>query len=116
MPSTMQSIRAKVIAGDEALASILDMRKLAQTLCGRRDAVTDLEMFFIQSVAEHGLVGANLMIFMRRAGFTQSSLADKMGVKRAQVSAWINGVRNPAENTLLSLARILGCTVDDLRT
>lgn len=45
---------------------------------------------------------------------TQEDLARLMGVSRATVAMWETGRSQPRTAMLLSLARILGCTVEDL--
>ena len=45
---------------------------------------------------------------------TQESLADKLGVERSTVAKWESGVSKPRADTLVQLAKVLDCTVDDL--
>lgn len=46
---------------------------------------------------------------------TQEELAEKSGISRATISAMENGVdRNTTSKTLLSLARALGVTIDQI--
>ncbi len=48
-------------------------------------------------------------------GMTQAQLAKAMAMKSASaVTMWESGDRNPTSETLPRLARVLGCTVDDL--
>lgn len=45
---------------------------------------------------------------------TQEELAEKLCIKQSAVAKWENGEAMPRADKLLKLARILGCTVDDL--
>lgn len=45
---------------------------------------------------------------------TQKQLADVMGVKRTTVSMWESGASLPSADKLPKLARVLGCTIDEL--
>ncbi len=54
--------------------------------------------------------------FRTRAGFTQSFLADRVGVSRQALSAIEGGRHCPSAALSLRLARALGCTVEDLFT
>lgn len=47
-------------------------------------------------------------------GLTQAELAEKLGVSQGVVSFWEIGRNLPEASKLPELARILGCTVDDL--
>ncbi len=47
-------------------------------------------------------------------GLTQEELAEKMGVSPQAVSKWENDISYPDITILSSLARELGCTVDEL--
>lgn len=52
--------------------------------------------------------------YREKAGLTQVQLAKKMQVDQAAVSKWENGVTKPMNKYRAKLARILGCTVQDL--
>ena len=56
----------------------------------------------------------NLSILRRRAGYTQESLAEVLGVSRQAVSKWEGGQGLPEAATLLTLADLLGCSLDQL--
>lgn len=49
-----------------------------------------------------------------RAGKRVSDVTDALGVTRAAVSQWENGIYFPRHDKLLKLSRLYGCTVDDL--
>ena len=52
---------------------------------------------------------------LRKAlGINQQELADIMGVKQAAVSLWESGQAMPRPDKLPELAKILGCSIDDL--
>lgn len=56
----------------------------------------------------------NLSILRRRAGYTQETLAEVLGVSRQAVGKWESGQALPEAATLLTLADLLGCTLDQL--
>ena len=56
----------------------------------------------------------NLSILRRRAGYTQETLAEALGVSRQAVSKWEGGQGLPEAATLLTLADLLGCSLDQL--
>ena len=41
-------------------------------------------------------------------------LSEMMGISQAMVATWESGNNNPRADKLPDLARVLGCTVDDL--
>ena len=48
------------------------------------------------------------------AQITQLELGVRVGVEQNTVSQWESGARQPRADKLPQLARILGCTIDDL--
>lgn len=56
----------------------------------------------------------NLPILRRKAGHTQETLAEELGVSRQAVGKWEKGKTMPEANTLLTLAGLLGCSLDTL--
>lgn len=48
------------------------------------------------------------------AGLTQDSLAEKLGVVRTTVAMWETGKSIPRADLLPDLAKILGCSIEDL--
>lgn len=56
----------------------------------------------------------NLSILRRRAGYTQESLAEALGVSRQAVGKWESGQGLPEAATLVTLAELLGCSLDQL--
>lgn len=56
----------------------------------------------------------NLPILRRRAGYTQETLAEALGISRQSVGKWEKGQTMPEANTLLTLAGLLGCSLDTL--
>ncbi|MTQ97539.1 helix-turn-helix domain-containing protein [Pseudoflavonifractor sp. BIOML-A6] len=56
----------------------------------------------------------NLPILRRRAGYTQEYLAEALEVSRQAVSKWESGATLPEAATLLTLAEVLDCTLDQL--
>ena len=49
------------------------------------------------------------------AGLTQAQLAKKMNVDQSTVSLWESGKNNPQKKCHKKLAKVLGCTVEELR-
>lgn len=56
----------------------------------------------------------NLSILRRKAGYTQESLAEALDVSRQAVSKWESGQTLPEAATLLQLADLLHCSLDEL--
>jgi len=49
-----------------------------------------------------------------KSGLTQKQLGNLLGLGQSAVSMWEAGERMPRADMLPELARILGCTIDDL--
>lgn len=56
----------------------------------------------------------NLPILRRGAGYTQETLAEALNVSRQAISKWESGQTLPEAATLLTLADLLRCTLDQL--
>lgn len=56
----------------------------------------------------------NFLSARERAGMTQAEVARAVGVDQSAVSLWETGKTSPRAALLPQLARIYGCTVDDL--
>ena len=56
----------------------------------------------------------NLSILRRRAGYTQETLAEALGISRQAVGKWEAGQALPEAATLIDLADLLGCSLDEL--
>jgi transcriptional regulator with XRE-family HTH domain len=54
----------------------------------------------------------NLSILRRKAGYTQETLAEALGVSRQAVGKWESGQALPEAATLLTMADLLGCSLD----
>jgi len=50
----------------------------------------------------------------KKAGLTQAVAADKLGVSDASVCQWEKGVTMPNPRRLTEIARVYGCTVNEL--
>lgn len=56
----------------------------------------------------------NLTALRKQAGYTQETLAEALGVSRQAVGKWESGQGLPEAATLLDLADLLGCSLDQL--
>ena len=56
----------------------------------------------------------NIVHNRERLGITQEELAQKLSVDRSTVAKWESGEALPRTDKLPELARIFGCSVDDL--
>lgn len=59
-------------------------------------------------------IGANIALFRKRQGLTQAGLAEKINYSDKAISKWERGESVPDVVTLVSLARQLNVTVDEL--
>lgn len=60
------------------------------------------------------LFAHNLKVYMDRYGFTQSQLADAVGVGRTSVSEWCNGRKFPRIGRIDQLTELFHCRRSDL--
>ena len=56
----------------------------------------------------------NISIIRKEKGLSQSDLAKELGVTQSAVAIWEAGEAMPRADKLLQIAKILGCTVDEL--
>lgn len=56
----------------------------------------------------------NFVSARKRAGLTQIEVAEKLGVTPAAVCMWESGKAKPRANLLPVLAKLYGCTIDEL--
>lgn len=56
----------------------------------------------------------NLTPIRKKADITQEQLAKKLKIDRSTVAKWETGESMPRADKLPRLAKILGCTVDEL--
>lgn len=59
-------------------------------------------------------LSANIRAAVERGGFSQSGLADAIGVHESTVSLWISGKRTPGMKNLERLAKAMGLEARDL--
>lgn len=52
--------------------------------------------------------------YRKRNDLTQAELSELLGVSTSCVAQWENGTRTPNIRKLQELAKLFGCTVDDL--
>lgn len=50
----------------------------------------------------------------KKLNMSQKELADKLGVTQGAISQWENGITSPRIEKLIELAKLLGCSIDDL--
>lgn len=58
----------------------------------------------------------NLRRLREKANLTQQDVAAALGITRSAVSRWESGRKKPSSGRLLRLAKLYGCTVEDLLT
>ena len=63
---------------------------------------------------DNAKVGRTIAELRKRAGLTQSELADRLFVTHQSVSKWETGAALPDIVTLHALSRLLGVSMDDL--
>ena len=56
----------------------------------------------------------NLESLMKKRGLSQEKLAHAVGVTQGAVSQWVIGIAKPASDKLPKLAKVLGCSIDEL--
>lgn len=56
----------------------------------------------------------NIRVLRQKAGMTQEQLAKKMNVDQTAVSRWETSDTKPLKKYRKKLARVLGCTVEEL--
>ena len=56
----------------------------------------------------------NIKALREKKGFRQEDLANKLKVDRSAIAKWETGEAMPKSDKLPELARILGCTIDEL--
>ena len=60
------------------------------------------------------VIGNNIKILRKKAGFTQGTLAEKMGIKRSLIGAYEEGRAEPRINNLVKLSEVFNLPVDTL--
>lgn len=57
---------------------------------------------------------SSLVCLRKKAGLSQQYIADHLGISQAAVSQWERGASMPIAAKLPILAKLLGCTTDEL--
>lgn len=57
---------------------------------------------------------SSLLCLRKKAGLSQKYIADHLGISQGAVSQWEHGLTMPSTDKLLLLAKLLGCTTDEL--
>ncbi|MFB7111743.1 helix-turn-helix transcriptional regulator [Streptomyces sp. NPDC056291] len=58
--------------------------------------------------------GERFRVLRKSAGYTETSLSAVIGINRVTINAWARGVVSPSLKSVLVLADVLGCRIDDL--
>lgn len=58
------------------------------------------------------MIGENIKYLRKRAGYSQATLAQKLGVKQSSVCLWETGKNNPDTETLAKAAQVFGVPLD----
>lgn len=56
----------------------------------------------------------NIKYYRTKAGVTQKTLANELGVSRPTITQYENGTRNPSVAVWISMSQILNTTTDEL--
>lgn len=67
-----------------------------------------------QAFKKGGISMNNIKRLREEHGLSQSELADQLGVRPPSVWKLERGLQNPAYSTLVKLADIFGCTMDEV--
>ena len=59
-------------------------------------------------------LGSNISYWLKMRGMSQRDLAEKVGSTAASISRYITGNRVPSVPKLYQIAKVLGCTADDI--
>lgn len=60
------------------------------------------------------MIGKNIALWRKVRELNQDTVAEFCGVNRATISKWESGEFAPQADKLPLLAKVLGCTIDDL--
>ena len=60
------------------------------------------------------IVSENIKFLRKRAGYTQQTLAEALGIKRSLVGAYEEGRADPRIHNLIKLSEVFGIRIDDL--
>lgn len=58
--------------------------------------------------------GKNIERARKKANMTQEAVAERIGVSRVMISRIENNTRDPSVKLLVAIAKLFGCTVDEL--
>lgn len=62
----------------------------------------------------HMDTGAQIREFRENKSLTQDQMAEHLNTSRTVISRWETGFRRPDRRSLIKLAKLMGCTIDDL--
>lgn len=60
------------------------------------------------------VIGDNIASKRKEKGWTQTELAERVGVNQIQVSRWENGKHLPTLEQFVAIADALNCSLDEL--
>ena len=63
---------------------------------------------------KHSGAENSMALARKKAKLLQKDVADMLGVHRSSIAKWETGVAMPRAGTLVKLAKLYGCTIDDL--
>lgn len=56
----------------------------------------------------------NIRVLRRRQNLTQDDVAKELNISQQAIAKWETGAAMPRADKLIELAKVLGCTVDEL--
>lgn len=59
-------------------------------------------------------ISKNIMFYRKKNGLTQNQLAERLRVKSTTVSSWERGANAPDIETLYSICKLFGVSLDDM--
>lgn len=95
----------------------MDMREIQRLYPTLHEASEDKFVEVADRIIEENTKSTKLQILRKNSGYSQSELAQRSGVNKRMIQQYEIGAKDinkAAAGTLLALARVLGCEIDDL--
>ena len=67
-------------------------------------------------LAKYSLMENNIAHYRKLRGWSQEQFARVLGTSRQQLSEWERGLKLPRVDAAIEIARVLGCSVEDIFT